>query len=123
MDNLNILPSDLNQLYECPTYLIRAIGRNEGVKCPTTKNNKQIVKEIILIKKGKLKPHFSNLGRKPKPIIIHDAFKTLEKLKDTPTLLNNLVLDKLISLTRQNEIVKAKFIELNKKLQEIIDLL
>lgn len=40
-------------------YVVRELGRAIGVKSPTSKSKKQLIKEIIDIQEGRLKPYFS----------------------------------------------------------------
>lgn len=44
---------------------LRTLGREVGVKAPTQKTKKQLIKSIEAIYKGEEPPHFSNRGRQP----------------------------------------------------------
>lgn len=47
-------------------YQLRNKARETGVKAPTTKLQKQLIDEILLIQKGEQSPFKSNMGRPPK---------------------------------------------------------
>lgn len=43
---------------------LRAIGRNIGVKSPTSKTKTELINKILAVFKGEEKPYFTKVGRK-----------------------------------------------------------
>jgi hypothetical protein len=51
------------ELSKLSHYELRNLGRQIGVKSPSTIRKDEVIDNIIAIYKGKKKPHFTNLGR------------------------------------------------------------
>lgn len=70
----------MEELLQKPLYELRLIGREIGVKSPTSLTKKELVEKIIEIKKGKQKPVFSKKGRPS--YIVCDMDKLNKKVLD-----------------------------------------
>ncbi len=60
----------INQLEAYPMHIIRVLGRQMGVKSPTSKRTAEIIKEIREIFNGEKEPYYTVAGRKPKNIYL-----------------------------------------------------
>ncbi len=58
-------------------YQLRNKAREAGVKAPTTKLQKQLIEEILLIQSGEQSPFKSNMGRPPKSKRVGEQFSGL----------------------------------------------
>lgn len=84
------------ELNEFSLYSLRELGREIGVKAPSTLKKEQLIEQILSVLSGKIEPTFSMRGR-PK---LKKNFSTQEV-----TLLKEY-LDKIFE-TAKNDIIKA----------------
>jgi len=55
-------------------FTLRQIGRDLGVRCPTSLKKADLIEQIILVEKGKILPHYSKVGRK----LLNDEYEKIE---------------------------------------------
>ena len=78
------------ELSKCCLFTLRQIGREIGVKSPTSLTKNALIEQIIKVDNGEIKPYFSKVGRKH----LNDEYdKIIEKKNDREEFL--LELEKL----------------------------
>ena len=61
-------------------YDLRRLGREVGVRAPAKLKKKDLIEQILAVKRGEIPAYFTNMGRRPKPY--DSAVKSYTKFKD-----------------------------------------